>query len=193
MNPTLSILTGASRGLGRAVAEQLLERGHQVISVSRQPPQGLVSPQLQHWAADLADAAPLAARAVSPATPAADGGDDRLAIRRMVPDPCACCRQRASALAPASSTACPAATRATTGPPVCAPPTAGHTSATARTTLDASRRRPARSHARVPPAWLGVSIATASQHYRIRLPGPSALGLGPSVLSPEPWALSLRF
>jgi benzil reductase ((S)-benzoin forming) len=62
MNTSLSIVTGASRGLGRAVAKQLLDRGHQVISVSRRPPQGLASPRLQHWAADLADAAPLAAR-----------------------------------------------------------------------------------------------------------------------------------
>ena len=49
MNPTLSIITGASRGLGRAVAEQLLERGHQVIALSRQPPAGLAGPGLQHW------------------------------------------------------------------------------------------------------------------------------------------------
>lgn len=62
MNTSLSIVTGASRGLGRAVAEQLLERGHQVITISRKPPEGLASPRLQHWASDLADAAPLAAR-----------------------------------------------------------------------------------------------------------------------------------
>ena len=62
MNPTLSIITGASRGLGRAVAEQLLERGHQVIALSRQPPAGLAGPGLQHWPADLADAGPVAER-----------------------------------------------------------------------------------------------------------------------------------
>ncbi|MFO1329305.1 MAG: SDR family NAD(P)-dependent oxidoreductase [Rubrivivax sp.] len=56
MKPTLSIVTGGSRGLGRAVVEQLLARGGQVISIARRPPQGLESPQLQHWTADLADA-----------------------------------------------------------------------------------------------------------------------------------------
>ena len=62
MKTTLSIVTGASRGLGRALAEQLLARGHQLITISRQPPLGLTSPQLQFWSADLADAQPLAAR-----------------------------------------------------------------------------------------------------------------------------------
>jgi benzil reductase ((S)-benzoin forming) len=62
MNPTLSIVTGASRGLGRAVAQQLLASGHQVLSISRKPPDGLSSSLLQHWSADLADAAAVAAR-----------------------------------------------------------------------------------------------------------------------------------
>lgn len=62
MSITLSIVTGASRGLGRAVAGQLLARGHAVIAVSRQAPQGLTHPQLQHWAADLADARAVSAR-----------------------------------------------------------------------------------------------------------------------------------
>lgn len=62
MKPTLSIVTGASRGLGRAVAEALLARGEQVISIARRAPEGLNSPQLQHWSADLADAGALAAR-----------------------------------------------------------------------------------------------------------------------------------
>lgn len=60
--PTLSIITGASRGLGRAVAEQLLARGEQVIAISRQPPSDLRSPALQHWPADLADARAVAAQ-----------------------------------------------------------------------------------------------------------------------------------
>jgi benzil reductase ((S)-benzoin forming) len=60
--PTLSIITGASRGLGRAVAEALLARGEQVLSISRQAPAGLASPDLQHWSADLIDAAPVAER-----------------------------------------------------------------------------------------------------------------------------------
>lgn len=62
MSITLSIVTGASRGLGRAVAGQLLARGHAVIAVSRQAPQGLTHPQLQHWAADLSDARAVSAR-----------------------------------------------------------------------------------------------------------------------------------
>jgi benzil reductase ((S)-benzoin forming) len=62
MNTTLSIVTGASRGLGRALAERLLDRGHQVVSISRNPPDGLSSALLQHWSADLADAAPVAER-----------------------------------------------------------------------------------------------------------------------------------
>jgi NAD(P)-dependent dehydrogenase (short-subunit alcohol dehydrogenase family) len=60
----LTILTGASRGLGRAVAEKLLARGHHLLALSRQPP-GLTLPTgaaLTHWAVDLADAAPVAAR-----------------------------------------------------------------------------------------------------------------------------------
>ena len=60
----LSILTGASRGLGRAVAEQLLARGHHVLALSRRPvdlqvPAGAA---LTHWPVDLADAAPTAER-----------------------------------------------------------------------------------------------------------------------------------
>ena len=62
MNSTLSIVTGASRGLGRAVAEQLLARGEQVLAISRRAPDGLRSPSLQHWAADLADARAVAQR-----------------------------------------------------------------------------------------------------------------------------------
>lgn len=56
MTQALSIVTGASRGLGRAVAELLLARGEYVIAISRRAPEGLSSPGLQHWPADLADA-----------------------------------------------------------------------------------------------------------------------------------------
>ena len=60
----LTILTGASRGLGHAVAEQLLARGHTVLALSRRPPALSVPPgaALQHWAVDLAQAAPVAER-----------------------------------------------------------------------------------------------------------------------------------
>jgi benzil reductase ((S)-benzoin forming) len=60
----LTIITGASRGLGRAVAQELLARGHHVLALSRRPvdldvPAGAA---LTHWAVDLADASPVAAR-----------------------------------------------------------------------------------------------------------------------------------
>ena len=60
----LSILTGASRGLGHAVAAQLLARGHRVLALSRRAPELTVPPgaELQHWAVDLAHAAPVAER-----------------------------------------------------------------------------------------------------------------------------------
>ncbi len=64
----LIILTGASRGMGRAIAEQLIEAGEQLLTLSRQ-----TSPQLQaqaqargsrleQWSCDLADGAAAAAR-----------------------------------------------------------------------------------------------------------------------------------
>ncbi|MBK9361835.1 MAG: SDR family NAD(P)-dependent oxidoreductase [Rubrivivax sp.] len=62
MKPTLSVVTGASRGLGHAVAVQLLARGERLITVSRRAPAGLSSPQLLHWDADLADAGAVARR-----------------------------------------------------------------------------------------------------------------------------------
>ena len=60
----LTIITGASRGLGHAVAEQLLARGHNVLALSRRAPELTVPPgaELQHWAVDLAQAAPVAER-----------------------------------------------------------------------------------------------------------------------------------
>ena len=60
----LTLLTGASRGLGRAVAEQLLARGHHVLALSRQPADLPVPPgaRLTSWAVDLSDAKPVAQR-----------------------------------------------------------------------------------------------------------------------------------
>ena len=60
----LSIVTGASRGLGRAVAEQLLQRGHRVLSLARatwqaERPSG---GELICWSVDLADAQAAAER-----------------------------------------------------------------------------------------------------------------------------------
>ena len=56
----LFIVTGASRGLGRAIAEQLLQPGHVVLGLSRQAPP---APQgLEQWPCDLANPMPVAAR-----------------------------------------------------------------------------------------------------------------------------------
>jgi benzil reductase ((S)-benzoin forming) len=58
----LTVLTGASRGLGRALLDHLLQRDHHVLALSR----GSIDAgpghrgQLTHWAVDLADAAPTA-------------------------------------------------------------------------------------------------------------------------------------
>jgi len=56
----LYIVTGASRGLGRAIAEQLLQPGHAVLGISRHAP--AAPPGLEQWACDLADPLPVAAR-----------------------------------------------------------------------------------------------------------------------------------
>lgn len=57
----LTILTGHSRGMGLAMARQLLAEGHAVLGIARQP-SGLAHPLLTEWQADLADAAPVAER-----------------------------------------------------------------------------------------------------------------------------------
>ena len=62
MTMPLTLITGASRGLGRAVAEQALAQGHQVIGLSRRPPADLSSPRFLHWAVELADARAAAAQ-----------------------------------------------------------------------------------------------------------------------------------
>lgn len=64
MTQHLSILTGASRGLGLALANQLLARGHRVLALSRQRTELKVpaGAELLNWQFDLAEAAPAAAR-----------------------------------------------------------------------------------------------------------------------------------
>lgn len=68
MTKHLFIITGASRGLGLSLAEQLLLPGHQLLCISRQHSSALAdaasakSVSLTQWQADLADAAPVAAR-----------------------------------------------------------------------------------------------------------------------------------
>jgi benzil reductase ((S)-benzoin forming) len=60
----LTILTGASRGLGAAMAEQLLKTGHRLVTLSRHTASLWVvsGSDLEQWAMDLADPAPAAAR-----------------------------------------------------------------------------------------------------------------------------------
>lgn len=64
----LTILTGASRGMGRAMAEQLLSAGHSLLTLARSPDEGLAAhaqaagAELTQWSADLADGARVAAR-----------------------------------------------------------------------------------------------------------------------------------
>lgn len=63
--PQLYILTGASRGLGRAMQAQLLAAGHTVLALSRRPdaqPPADAAGRLTQWAVDLAHAAPVAER-----------------------------------------------------------------------------------------------------------------------------------
>ena len=60
----LSIVTGASRGLGLALTEQLLAAGQRVLAIARQAPTLAVpiGAELVSWQMDLADAAPAAAQ-----------------------------------------------------------------------------------------------------------------------------------
>ena len=64
MPRNLTIITGASRGLGLAVTAALLAREERVLAMSRRPIALAVPPgsELLHWPVDLADAAPTAAR-----------------------------------------------------------------------------------------------------------------------------------
>lgn len=69
MKPThLTILTGASRGLGAALAEQLLHPAARLLCLSRRPHPtltalaGAAGAQGEQWAVDLAEPGPVAAR-----------------------------------------------------------------------------------------------------------------------------------
>lgn len=68
MKQDLYILTGGSRGMGLAMAEQLLQAGHLLLCISRQRNDALAAQaqargaQLQQWQADLADGAAVAQR-----------------------------------------------------------------------------------------------------------------------------------
>lgn len=58
----LTILTGASRGMGLAMAQQLLAAGHRLLCLSRNANPTLAGPSCEQWTVDLADPAPVAAR-----------------------------------------------------------------------------------------------------------------------------------
>jgi len=64
MQKHITILTGASRGLGAAMAEQLLKPGHLLLTISRHTANLWVvrDSDLEQWSVDLSDAAPAAER-----------------------------------------------------------------------------------------------------------------------------------
>jgi benzil reductase ((S)-benzoin forming) len=64
MTMHLTILTGASRGLGAAMAEQLLKQGHRLLTISRHAADLWVvqGADLEQWPVDLAEPGPVAAR-----------------------------------------------------------------------------------------------------------------------------------
>jgi NAD(P)-dependent dehydrogenase (short-subunit alcohol dehydrogenase family) len=64
MHKHLIVLTGASRGLGAAMAEQLLKPSHRLLTISRHTADLWVvqGSDLEQWAMDLGDPAPVAAK-----------------------------------------------------------------------------------------------------------------------------------
>ena len=67
-SPRVTIITGASRGLGLGLATQLLERGHRVLTLQRTPHTGLAAQaerlggRLEQWSVDLTEPTQAAAR-----------------------------------------------------------------------------------------------------------------------------------
>ena len=57
----VTILTGASRGLGLSLATQLLARGHRLLTLQRQPNPALQG-AVEQWSVDLAEPGPVAQR-----------------------------------------------------------------------------------------------------------------------------------
>jgi NAD(P)-dependent dehydrogenase (short-subunit alcohol dehydrogenase family) len=62
MDQTLFIVTGASRGMGLAIARQLLGEGHRLLTLARRPNAALHGDALEQWAVDLAEPLPVASR-----------------------------------------------------------------------------------------------------------------------------------
>jgi NAD(P)-dependent dehydrogenase (short-subunit alcohol dehydrogenase family) len=62
MSQQICILTGASRGLGLAMARQLHMRGYRLLTLARRPSPALDGPGVEQWAVDLTRPADAAAR-----------------------------------------------------------------------------------------------------------------------------------
>jgi NAD(P)-dependent dehydrogenase (short-subunit alcohol dehydrogenase family) len=62
MSQDICILTGASRGLGLAMARQLRARGQRLLTLSRQPNAQLDGPGVEQWAVDLSQPEQVATR-----------------------------------------------------------------------------------------------------------------------------------
>jgi benzil reductase ((S)-benzoin forming) len=62
MTNHLTILTGSSRGMGLAMAEQLLAAGHALLCISRSKNDALAGARSEQWEMDLADSQAVAAR-----------------------------------------------------------------------------------------------------------------------------------
>lgn len=62
MSKRICILTGASRGLGLAMAQQLRAQGVRLLTLARQPNPGLDGTDVEQWAVDLSAPAAAAAR-----------------------------------------------------------------------------------------------------------------------------------
>jgi NAD(P)-dependent dehydrogenase (short-subunit alcohol dehydrogenase family) len=71
MSLHLTVITGASRGMGLGLAEQLLQQGHRLLCISRSRAESLdalaqqAQADLTQWQANLADAEPVATRLAS--------------------------------------------------------------------------------------------------------------------------------
>ncbi|MDD5325419.1 MAG: SDR family NAD(P)-dependent oxidoreductase [Polaromonas sp.] len=83
MNNHLTILTGSSRGMGLAMARQLLTQGHTVLGISRTTPDTLMQhavlsgAALLQWTHDLADSAVLGERLARWLTNSRNGPDGK--------------------------------------------------------------------------------------------------------------------
>jgi benzil reductase ((S)-benzoin forming) len=80
MNPSLVILTGASRGLGLAMAQQLAGRSNVILLTIARSSMPRLSETHAHWAHDLADPAPVAQHLQAWLSDAASAGPGSIAM-----------------------------------------------------------------------------------------------------------------